>query len=182
MRIAVSTFALLLTTALAMPALAVESGLEVGTSPPAFHVTDCTGPSAGTSLCYRCQYGNRPVVTIFTHELTEEVASLVQSIDEKVADNEDKRMAAFVVYLSSDPAAAKAELEAFAEEHGIENTPLTTYADASGPGNYDLSSEAGVTVLQWNESEVKANNAFAPGELDKEGVDAVVAATATILE
>ena len=31
----------------------LKSGLQVGDSPGAFNVKDCTGPAAGTSLCYR---------------------------------------------------------------------------------------------------------------------------------
>ena len=31
----------------------LKSGLEVGSSPGAFNVKDCTGPSKGKSLCYR---------------------------------------------------------------------------------------------------------------------------------
>lgn len=32
---------------------AVQSGLKVGESVPTFNVDDVTGPSKGTSLCYR---------------------------------------------------------------------------------------------------------------------------------
>jgi hypothetical protein len=31
----------------------VKSGLQVGEQAGAYNVKDCTGPSAGTSLCYR---------------------------------------------------------------------------------------------------------------------------------
>ena len=31
----------------------LKSGLQVGESAGAFNVLDCTGPSQGTSLCYR---------------------------------------------------------------------------------------------------------------------------------
>ena len=66
----------------------VKSGLTVGDGPvPAFNVRDITGPSKGKTLCYRCQYGARPVVTVFTRELTPEVKDLVAKIDEKVGAN-----------------------------------------------------------------------------------------------
>src|SRR5262245_31412794 len=39
-------------------AIAADSdGLKVGDSVAAFNVKDVTGPNAGKSLCYRCQYG-----------------------------------------------------------------------------------------------------------------------------
>lgn len=31
----------------------IKSGLQVGESPGAYNVKDCTGPSAGRTLCYR---------------------------------------------------------------------------------------------------------------------------------
>ena len=31
----------------------IKSGLQVGEHPEAYNVKDCTGPAAGTSLCYR---------------------------------------------------------------------------------------------------------------------------------
>lgn len=43
--------------ALAMGAVAlaaeIKSGLQVGEAAGAYNVKDCTGPAAGTSLCYR---------------------------------------------------------------------------------------------------------------------------------
>jgi hypothetical protein len=55
----------LLAVGAACAAEKLESGLPVGDSVPAFNVRDITGPSEGKTLCYRCQYGSRPVVTVF---------------------------------------------------------------------------------------------------------------------
>ena len=58
----------------------VKSGLAVGEFVGAFDVKDCSGPSEGKTLCYRCQYGNRPVVAVFTRRLTDDldVAALLE--------------------------------------------------------------------------------------------------------
>src|SRR5688500_5571047 len=75
----------------------VKSGLEAGQSPAAFNVKDITGPSKGKSLCYRCQYGAKPVAAVFTREINDEVAALVKQIDQNVGANKDKNLCAFVV-------------------------------------------------------------------------------------
>ena len=160
----------------------LKSGLEVGEAPGAFYVQDVTGPSAGKDpLCYRCQYNKRPVVAIFTRKVDDKVASLVKQIDSKVAKNGDKKMAAFVVVLSDDPAANEAKLKELAKKEGIK-IPLTTFENAAGPEDYKISKDAEVTVLEWVESKVKVNHSFAAGKLDDEGIKAVVSDTAKILE
>ena len=160
----------------------VKSGLTVGDGPvPAFNVRDITGPSKGKTLCYRCQYGARPVVTVFTRELTAEVKDLVAKIDEKVGANKDKKMAAFVVVLTEDPDAVEPKIEALAKDSKIKSTPLTIIEGQAGPDGYKISKDAEVTVIMWVESEVKVNHAFAKGKLDKKAVDEIVAETKKIL-
>ena len=73
----------------------LKSGLQIDDSPPPFNVTDVTGPVAGTKLCYRCQYGSRPVVSIFVRKMDENTAKLVKQVDDVVGKQEGKKMAAF---------------------------------------------------------------------------------------
>src|SRR5690349_9466877 len=63
----------------------VKSGLEKGANPGAFQVKDITGPSKGTSLCYRCQLGGRPTTAVFTRTLNDDLASLIKEVDSIVA-------------------------------------------------------------------------------------------------
>ena len=166
----------------AVIAAELKSGLEVGEGVNAFYVQDVTGPSAGKDpLCYRCQYGKRPVVAIFTRKLDDKVAALVKEIDAKVAKNSDKKMAAFVVVLSDDPAANEAKLKELAKKEGIK-IPLTTFENAAGPEDYKISKDAEVTVLEWVNSKVVVNHSFAAGKLNEAGIKAVVSDTAKILE
>jgi hypothetical protein len=50
-----------------------------------------------------------------------------------------------------------------------------------GPKNYGISPEADVTVIIYRDGKVAANHAFAPGKLDAQGISAVIADTAKIL-
>ncbi len=155
-------------------------GLEVGSDVGAFHVTDVTGPEAGKALCYRCRYGNQPVVTIFTRQINDELATLVKNVDTVVGDNQGEKMAAFVVLLSDDPSAHEGELKALAKKHGITNTPLTVFDDKNGPPSYKLT-DADFTVMMWVDSELKVNETFKSGQLTPQAVTQVVGKTDSIL-
>jgi len=160
----------------------VESGLQPGDAPPAFNVRDVTGPKAGKTLCYRCMYGSRPVVSIFARDIDDNVASLIKQVDKQVGANSDKKMAAFVVLLTDDADSAEGKLKSVAEKNGIKNVPLTIFDGTAGPSSYKISKDADVTVMMWNESDVKVNHAFSKGQLDKKKVKAVVGDSTKILE
>jgi hypothetical protein len=160
----------------------LKSGLQPGDAPPAFNVRDVTGPKAGKTLCYRCAYGPRPVVSIFARDIDDNVATLIKQVDQQVGANEDKKMAAFVVLLTDDPDAAEGKLKEVAKKNGIKNVPLTVYDGSAGPSSYKISKDADVTVMMWNESDVKVNHAFGKGALKKADVKKVSAETTKILE
>jgi hypothetical protein len=107
---------------------------------------------------------------------------LVKQVDEQVAENEGKKMAAFVVLLSEDPDTTAAKLEELAKKQGIENVPLTIFDGEAGPGDYKIAKDADVTVMMWKGLEVKANHAFKPGELNAQKVKTVLQDTSKILE
>jgi len=160
----------------------VKSGLDKGESPSAFNVKDITGPNKGTSLCYRCQYGAKPVTVIFTREINDEVAGLVQQIDEKVGANKDKNMCAFVVLLTDDADAGAKKLSKLAEDKKIKNVPLTVYDGNAGPEEYKISKDAAVTVMMWNKMRVQVNHAFASAKVSADDAKKVVGDTSKILE
>ncbi len=159
----------------------VKSGLQVGESTPAYNVNDCTGPSAGKSLCYRCKYGARPVVNIFTRDITPEVASLIAEIDKTVGANQSQKMAAFVVHLTDDTDASAEKLKKVAKDAGLEYTPLTNYEGAAGPASYKIAKEAEVTVMMWVKGEVKVNHVVKFDDLNKQKISQIVGDTKKIL-
>ena len=161
----------------------VKSGLQPGALPGAFNVQDVTGPAKGKSLCYRCRYGERPVVSIFARDLDEKTVELIKKVDQKVEKNKDAQMSAFVVLLTDDPDAAEKQLQEVAEKNKIKNVPLTIYPGIAGPPKYDLSEKADLTVLMWVKSDVKVNHALAEQEqLDQKKIEQIVADTDKILK
>ncbi|WP_206294521.1 hypothetical protein [Humisphaera borealis] len=159
----------------------VKSGLPLGTPTTAFNVKDITGPSAGKSLCYRCQYGAKPVACIFTREITEEVATLIKEIDTKVGENGDKKMCAFVVLLTDNADEGAKKLLAVAKDKGIKNVPLTVFDGVAGPEKYQISKDAAVTVMMWNKSRIAVNQAYAAAKLPEGEVKKLAGETAKIL-
>lgn len=184
-KVVVSSFALVLacfaTLSAAEKSTEVKSGLKLGTFVPAFNVRDITGPKKGETLCYRCRFGGRPVVNIFAREITPELTALIKDIDKQVAKNKDKKMEAFVVFLSDDADAIEPKIKKLAKEHKIK-IPLTLIEDVAGPEGYKIAKNADVTVLMWVDSKVKVNQAFGKGKLKKSAVKKVATETKKILE
>ena len=159
----------------------LKSGLQIDDFPAPFNVTDVTGPLAGKKLCYRCQYGERPVVSIFVRKMDENTAKLVKQVDDVVGKHEDKKMAAFVTVLADDPDAQEATLKKTADEQKIAHTPLTVFENAVGPTKYKIDEKASVTVMMWVDNNVKVNHAFAEGELTEASIAKIIEDTAKIL-
>ncbi|WP_437226736.1 hypothetical protein SH661x_004741 [Planctomicrobium sp. SH661] len=164
-----------------LTSVAFADGLEVGSAVNAFYVKDVTGPAAGTKLCYRCRFGDRPVVSIFARDVNGEVANLIQQVDGVVGKNQAKDMKAFVVLLSDEPEAKEATLKKVADETKVTNTPLTTFDSNVGPRDYKIGQDAEVTVMMWVDGKLKVNEAYKPGELTKEKVSSLVGKTSQIL-
>ncbi len=161
----------------------IQSGLEKGSRVPAFNVKDVTGPNKdGEELCYRCRYGNQPVVSIFAKEMTDEVAQLSKELDNVVAKNRDQKMAGFVVLLSDDPEKAAPALTAAAAKHKIQQMPLTTFNGISGPDGYKINTKADVTVMMWVEGKVKVRQGLSKSDLNKDTIAKLVSETKTILD
>jgi hypothetical protein len=180
-RFMIPAFALLAAASIALAA-EVKSGLAIGEATSAFNVKDITGPNKGTSLCYRCQYGARPVACVFTRSITDEVAGLIQQIDAKVEANKEKDMHGFVVLLADDADAAGKQLAKLAEEKHIKNLPLTVYEGKAGPEEYKLSKDAAVTVLMWNKGRVQVNHAYGTANLAADDVKQITGDTSKILD
>lgn len=155
--------------------------LELGSNVDAFYVKDVTGPAAGEKLCYRCRFGQRPVVSIFTRSVDGNVASLIKQVDATVGQNDSKKMAAFVVVLTDNPEAQEGALKQVATAQGIKNTPLTTFDGAAGPGSYKIAQDSEVTVMMWVGSKLQVNESLKASDLTAEKVSEIVKQTGKIL-
>lgn len=179
--IALCALGLLLSGLQAVQAADLKSGLQVDAYPPAFTVLDTSGPAKGTKLCYRCQYGARPVVSLFVRKMDEKTTKLVKELDTVVGKNAANKMAAFVTVLSDDPDAQESALQKIADSQKLAHTPLTVFENSAGPPKYNINAKAAVTIMMWVDSNVKVNYAIEDGKLTDELIAQIVKDTARIL-
>lgn len=141
----------------AMAAKPATSGLKPGESVGAFDVVDVSGPSKGKQLCYRCQYGNSPVVAAFINGDPAESAGLVSGLQKVVDAHKDAKLRSFVVYMGGQENKAAIEKLAAAKKITIPLTFLPGGTQAADIANYKISPDAKNTVLLWNRGEVQGN-------------------------
>ncbi len=116
---------------------------------------------------------------MFARETSEPLASLVKKIDEKIGEN--GKLKAFVVIMSKDGEKTSSALKEMAGKSAIHHVPLTMLGDPGGPPDYELSKDATVTVLMWNQQKVVVNHAY-KGELTAKDIDAITADIPKILK
>ena len=86
-----------------------------------------------------------------------------------------------VTVLTEDKEGTEKKLKEIAQkEGGLKNIPLTIFEGSAGPDNYKIAKDADVTVLMWNQSKVKFNQAFAAGKLNEEAIEKVVKEVSTL--
>ena len=91
---------------------------------------------------------------------------MVKQIDKKIDEN--AKLKSFVVVLGGEPDRGREDIRKLANENGIKHVPLTMFGDPGGPGQYDLSRNADITVLMWKTHKVKVNRAYKGDLTDKE--------------
>jgi len=172
------------------PARAVElkSGIPAGEAIGPFDVVKCAGAvddgvDVGAKLCYRCKYGSRPMVMVFSRKADEKLVSLAKQLDEQVAKNSSKKLAAFVNLLGEDEEALETKAKELGEKNEIANVPFVVPVEfTDGPGDYGINPKAEVTVILAVGGKVVANHAFEAGKLNDKAVKAILADVPKILK
>lgn len=159
----------------------LKSGLKPGAGIGPFDVVKCAGAEkdgveVGKSLCYRCKYGSRPMVMVFTRKPNEQLVSLVKELDQAVEKHSEKDLKAFVNVLGAEREKAEADTKKFAKTSGAKNVPFVVPVESeNGPEDYSINPKAEVTVIVAAEGKVVATHAFAAGKLDKDAAKAILA-------
>lgn len=159
----------------------LKSGLQPGQPIGAFDVLKCAGAAddgvkVGAQLCYRCKYGSRPMVMVFSRSSAEPVVKLAKELDAAVAKNSDKQLKAFVNLLGSDREQIETTAKQIGEKNKLANVPVVVPVEfENGPDDYGINPKAEVTVLVAKGGKITASHAFAKGELNDKAVASVVA-------
>jgi len=119
---------------------------------------------------------------VFTRKIDDGLASLVKKLDAVVAENEEKKMFAFVNFVGEDAEALQKAAAEFGEKHEISNIALVVPKDhANGPKHYGIAAKTALVVALYSGKQVKALHALAEDQLSKKLIAAIVADTAKIL-
>jgi hypothetical protein len=118
------------------------------------------------------------VVCVFARKTSEPLASLVKQIDAKIGEN--KSLKSFVVIMTTSGEKPREDLKKLAKEAGVKNVPLTMIGEKDGPPDYEVSTDADVTVVMWNKHSVKANYGF-KGELSDKDIETIMSGIPKVL-
>jgi len=152
----------------------VKSGLQAGeTINSVFEPLNVTGPAAGEPHCLVCENGANPVVMIFAREPSAKLVRLLAKVDAATEKHRAKQMGSFCVFLSEQEDLAE-RLKTTAAENKLKQIVLAIDIPA-GPDGFNVTAEADVTVVLYNEHRVLANHAFRRGELNDRGIDQIMA-------
>ena len=159
---------LLLTfTGMAAAADCLKEGDAVG----AFYVSkvagaDGDGVEVGQELCYRCRYGSRPMVIVFTRQANGKLAELVKELDAAISKHEESQLRGLITFMGDDVAEVKDNASEFAKTSGAKRVPIVIAKEAkTGPPNYKLDDSA-VTIFIARDSQVVSVHRGESDEID----------------
>jgi len=156
------------------------TGLLAGDNISMFLVTkiggaEDDGVETGATTCYRCKYGQGPMVMVFTRSVDAMVPKLVKALDAEIVKRDGSPLKAVVTLIGSQPDALTKKAEALAGQVKSEQVPIAVAKDsANGPASYQIGRDVAVTVLLVNYSQVIDRHDFAADKIDVAAVMAQV--------
>lgn len=152
----------------------LQSGLQVGDDVPQFYVRAVTGPLKGKSVCYVCRNGDRPVVMVLARQIDPELRKLLKELDDVVDSHRAVGLRCFGVFVGPDGRHLSPEIQTLSFDDKLDLPLTVAVAAAEGPTGQKLNPGAAVTVVLYRELKVVANFAYRPGELQREGREAIL--------
>jgi hypothetical protein len=146
--------------------------LKEGDSLGAFYVTKIAGAEndgveAGDELCYRCKYGQSPMVMVFTRKGGSNVNEFVGQLDKAVAANKESKLKGLITILGDDQSTLKSQATAIATESGAKNIPVVVAADSeTGPLSYRIDPASDMTVVVAKGGKVVNTHSFSADSVD----------------
>ncbi len=146
--------------------------LKQGDPIGAFYVTKVAGAAedgvpVGEELCYRCKYGSRPMVMVFTRKDNDKVAKFVGQLDKAVGEHKEDQLRGLVTVMGADQSNLKTQASKIAKDSEAANIPVVVAADSeNGPESYRLDPASDVTVIVANEGQVIASHSFSADNID----------------
>ena len=150
----------------------VSNCLEKGDIVGVFYVTKVAGANddgveEGQELCYRCRYGSRPIVMVFTREPGGKVPQLVEELDKTVNKNKSSKLKGLVTLVGGDAERATLSANRIAEKSGAKYIPIVVAKETkTGPVNYKLNPKDDVTVVVARDSQVVTTHTYSADKIN----------------
>lgn len=155
----------------------VKSGPQVGEEVPGpFHPLNVTGTHAGKKHCLYCQNAGNPVAVVFARDVTPQVAKLLKKLDAETVKSNS--MGSYAVFCS-DTQGLEEKLKDVAGKAKLSKLILSI-DNPAGPKEYNIAKDAEVTVVLYREFNVRANFAFAKGQLRDSDIEAIASSVSKI--
>jgi hypothetical protein len=156
-----------------------KSGLATGEAIGPFDVVKCAGAEddgvkIGSSLCYRCRYGNRPMVMVFTHNNDKGLPKLIKELNTAAEENKSKQLKAFVNVVGDDKEKAETAAKTLGKESKL--VPVVVPVEyESGPKDYGINPKVETTVIVASGGKVVANHALGKDGLTEKAIATILA-------
>jgi hypothetical protein len=151
----------------------VTSGPEKGKEVPPLKVFDATGPHKDKDVDYAKERGAKPTVYVFipADKWSRPVARFLKKLDEAVP-KVGEEAAVVAVWLTDDPAKAKAYLPVAQNSLQLQVTALTCFTgDKEGPKGWGINADAHATAVVTAKGKVAAT--FGYNSVNETAVPAV---------
>jgi hypothetical protein len=116
---------------------------------------------------------------VWARDVGEPLVRLLAKLDAAAVKHAGQEMGSFAVFVGDDTL-LEPRLKQVAEKQSLKKVVLAIEAPP-GPGEYKLAADADITVMLYNEHEVRANHAFRQGELTDAAIEKILADLPKIL-
>lgn len=107
------------------------------------------------------------------------MASLAKQIDNLVADNQEKKLAAVINFMGEPTEDYQQQIVEFGTKHDLKHVALVATV---GADRFKIHDQAEVTVMHYKGKTVKANHAVAVGGLNDQAIKGIIEGAKAILE
>lgn len=150
-----------------------KSGPPAGAEVPgAFRPLNVNGSAAGERSCLYCRNGEKPAVMIFARQVSAPLTDLIQKLDAAAEKYKDAQVGSFVIFLGTRDK-LEPTLKELDQKLRLKHTVLAIDTP-QGPEAYEISPQADVTAVLYNDYKVEANHAVRKGKLDDKTADKIL--------
>jgi hypothetical protein len=116
------------------------------------------GVEVGGSTCYRCAYGDRPMVLVFASKTNEQLTALLKQLNTAIEEDQTKLLGGVVTLIAKDQPAVEAMAKEFVPDQVSPRVPIVIPQPGdAGITFYGLSLKSDFTIITAFKGKVRTN-------------------------